>query len=280
VPGSQTSRHNRGDGDNEKIISNFREVQWETKMLSKARLKYIKSLQVKKYRQSEQRFVVEGAKSVLELLASDFYTETVVATQEFIDHNTLVVSGFSGELIEEHENTLASVGEFKTNNSAVAIARMKPNLPLEVNSDEFALVLDDIRDPGNLGTIIRTADWYGISKIIASNDTTEFYNPKVIHASMGSFTRVQVYYTELARFLGTVPVPILGAFMNGDDVHELDFGTGGIIVIGNEAQGISEAVVKLVTRRVTIPRFGKAESLNAAVATAVICDNIRRKRSD
>ena len=252
----------------------------ETKMLSKARLKYIKSLQVKKYRQSEQRFVVEGAKSVLELLASDFNTETVIATQEFMEHNALVVSGFSGELIEENETTLASMGEFKTNNSALAIARIKPNLSLEVKRDEFALMLDDIRDPGNLGTIIRTADWYGISKIIASSDTTEFYNPKVIHASMGSFTRVQVYYTELAGFLGSVTVPILGAFMNGEDVHELDFGTGGIIVIGNEAQGISSAVEKLVTRRITVPRFGKAESLNAAVATAVICDNIRRKKGD
>ncbi len=249
-------------------------------MLSKARAKFIKSLQVKKYRQSEQRFVVEGAKSVLELLASDFITETVVATQEFMDHSKLLLSDFSGELIEEKESTLASVGEFKTNNSALAIARMKPNLPLEVNEHEFAVMLDDIRDPGNLGTIIRTADWYGISKIIASNDTTEFYNPKVIHASMGSFTRVQVYYTDLAGFLKQATVPILGTFMDGASIHEVDFGTGGIIVIGNEAQGISTAVEKRVTRRVTIPRFGKAESLNAAVATAIICDNIRRKRVD
>lgn len=245
-------------------------------MLSKARIKYIKSLQVKKYRQLEQRFVVEGAKSVLEVLASDFATDTVIGTQEFINTNQLVFSRYSGEVVEVNESVLSDLGEFRTNDSALAIARIKPNQPIDVHTGEFVLMLDNIRDPGNLGTIIRVADWYGISKIIASTDTTELYNPKVLHASMGSFTRINLYYTDLAPFLDRVTMPVWGTFLDGENVHTLDIGSGGIIVIGNEAHGISEPVEKLVTRRVTIPRFGSAESLNAAVATAIICDNLRR----
>lgn len=245
-------------------------------MLSKARIKYIKSLQVKKYRQSEQRFVVEGAKSVLELLGSDFVADIVICTQEFINLNQPTLKRYSGEVLEVTESVLSDLGEFRTNDSALAIARMKPNNKVQVNPDEFALMLDDIRDPGNLGTIIRVADWYGISKIIASEDTTELYNPKVLHASMGSFTRVAVYYTELTNYLQVAAVPIWGTFLDGENVHTMDLGKGGIIIIGNEAHGISESIEKLVTRRVTIPRFGRAESLNAAVAAAIICDNLRR----
>jgi len=273
---AQAPLHYQCHAENEKIISNFREVQWLTKMLSKARIKYIKSLQVKKYRQSEQRFVVEGAKSVLELLGSDFVTHTVIGTQEFIDSYQPILSGYAGEIVEVKGSVLSDLGEFRTNDSALAIAQMKPNISLHVNPDEFALMLDDLRDPGNLGTIIRVADWYGISKVIASPDTTELYNPKVLHASMGSFTRVAVYYTELTNYLQVAAVPILGTFLDGENVHTMDRGKGGIIIIGNEARGISERVEKLVTRRVTIPRFGQAESLNAAVATAIICDNLRR----
>ncbi|HYC85879.1 MAG TPA: RNA methyltransferase [Chryseosolibacter sp.] len=242
-------------------------------MLSKANSKFIKSLQVKKYRKQEQCFTVEGAKSVQELLASDFEVISLFGTERFLRASQV---GAGVEVVEVTENELAAVGEYKSNNAALAIARMKPNTPVRVMAAEFALVLDDINDPGNLGTIIRTADWFGIRSIVASPDTADFYNPKVIHATMGSFTRVRVFYTPLESYLSACTTRIFGAFLDGADVHQADFGKEGFIVIGSEAHGISAPVAALVTDRVTIPRYGYAESLNAGIATAVICDNLRR----
>src|SRR5690606_4569395 len=146
----------------------------ESRMLSKATIKFIKSLQVKKYRKQEQCFVIEGAKSVQELLDSDFEVVKLLGTADFLRN---LKSPAKCEVIEVSPAELEAVGEFKSNRTVLAVARMKPNAPLEVDSAEYALVLDDISDPGNLGTIVRTADWYGISKIIASHDTADFYNP-------------------------------------------------------------------------------------------------------
>jgi TrmH family RNA methyltransferase len=242
-------------------------------MLSKARIKFIKSLQLKKYRKQEQCFVVQGAKSVQELLNSDFETLSVLGTPEFLD--TCPPAG-KAEVLEVTPKALEELGEFQSNDAALAVARLKPNNPLTVGPAEFALALDDIRDPGNLGTILRTADWYGIHKIIASSETADFYNAKVISATMGSFTRVQVYYTDLETYLPTAGCPIFGAFLNGTNVHTTAFGLRGIVLIGNESRGISTTLAPLVTHQVTIPRYGQAESLNAAIATAIICDNLAR----
>lgn len=247
-------------------------------MLSKSRIKYIKSLQVKKYRYQEQCFVVEGAKSVEELLRSDFQIDMLVVTEAYQAANPGLLKAFRGEVRVTTSPVLSSLGEFKTNDAALAVARMKPNLPVQVDPNKFVLVLDDIRDPGNLGTIIRIADWYGITGMIASPETADIYNPKVIHASMGSFTRVQVYYTDLPEFLADMALPVYGAFMDGENVHAVNWAPGGLLVIGNEAHGISQAVEKRVTKRISIPKYGGAESLNAAVATAVICDNIKRRK--
>lgn len=245
-------------------------------MLSKARIKFIKSLQVKKYRQQEQRFVVEGAKTVLEVLKSDYQTECLLGTEEFLRSHTQLLSGFKGEQILVNQKDMTSLGGFKTNDSALAIAKMKANDPISVDRKEFVFVLDDIRDPGNLGTIIRICDWYGIEKIIASENTTELYNPKVLHASMGSFTRVSLFYTDIGKFLSGGKHQVFGAFLDGESVHQVDWGSGGLVVVGNEAHGISGRIEKVIPRRISIPKYGGAESLNAAVATAVICDNIRR----
>ncbi len=245
-------------------------------MISKSKLKFIKSLQIKKYRQQEQSFLVEGAKSVLEVLKSDFKTELLLATPSFIDHNRSSILASGAEVIEATENDLVASGNFESNKDAIAVVKMKPNPSLAIAADEFVIVLDDTRDPGNLGTIIRIADWYGIFKILASPDTVDCYNPKVISASMGSFTRVQIQYTELPLFLRDKQLPVFGAFMEGESVHKVNFGKGGLIVIGNEAHGISVELEKLVSKKINIPRYGKAESLNAAIAAAVICDNLRR----
>jgi RNA methyltransferase, TrmH family len=242
-------------------------------MLSKGTIKFIKSLQVKKYRKQEQCFLIEGAKSVEELLVSDFEIVKVLATSDFLSGLNIPLKG---EIVEVDEKTLSGLGEFQSNRSALAVARLKSNHRVEVGTDEYALVLDDIRDPGNFGTIIRTADWYGIRKIIASPETADFYNPKVISATMGSFTRVQVYYTDIEAYLSKGAGPVYGAFLKGEDVHKTSFSMGGLIVIGSESHGISAGVSRLVTSRITIPRYGMAESLNVAMATAIVLDNLRR----
>jgi len=241
-------------------------------MLSKAKIKLIRSLQIKKYRQQEQLFVVEGAKSVAELLNSDFVVELVAGTGEYLS----TIDAPSNLLFELDKKELESLGLFQSNESALAVARMKPNESFKPAPGEFVLALDDIRDPGNLGTIVRTADWFGLSRIVASNETAALSHSKVISATMGSFTRVRMFYTDLESYLPTVSTRLFGAYLDGQDVHQVDFNGGGVIVIGNEARGISDAITRFVTDKITIPRYGNAESLNAAIATAVICDNIRR----
>ena len=242
-------------------------------MLSKAKIKLIRSLQIKKYRQQEQLFVVEGTRSVAELLDSDFVIELIVGMPRYLS----TLKAPPGVLHEAGEKELATLGTFQSNESVLAVARMKTDEDFAVSPREFVLALDDVRDPGNLGTIIRTADWYGITKILASAETADFYNAKVITATMGSFTRVNVHYCSLPARLKAAGATVFGAFLDGEDVHRCDFGEGGIIVVGNEAHGISDEVSGYVTNRITIPRYGRAESLNAAIATAVICDNIRRQ---
>jgi len=241
-------------------------------MLSKAKIKLIRSLQIKKYRQQEQLFVVEGAKSVAELLKSDFHIELIAGTADYL----ATIEAPSSLLAEVKKDELESLGLFQSNESALAVARMKPNTPFTPSPGEFVLALDDVRDPGNLGTIVRTADWYGIRRIVASQETADLYNSKVISATMGSFTRVSMFYTDLTAYLSTISAKLYGAFLDGSDVHETDFTGGGVIVVGNEARGISGEVSGLIRNRITIPRYGPAESLNAAIATAVICDNVCR----
>ena len=244
-------------------------------MLSKAKIKFVKSLQIKKYRKQEQCFVVEGKKSVLELLTSDFQVVTLLATQQFLEESGSATPP-SVKVVAATEAELASLGEYKSNDGALAVVRMKENESFVTSSAEYVLVLDDIRDPGNLGTIIRTADWFGVNKIVASEETADVYNPKVIHSTMGSFTRVSIFYTDLVEYLSGKD-PVYGTFLDGADVHDFSFGNGGFIVVGNESQGISPQVEKVVTQRITIPSFGKAESLNAAIATGIVLDRVRGK---
>lgn len=215
----------------------------------------------------EQSFIVEGAKSVRELLNSDFEVTMLIGTARFLSS---VNTKKPKEVIEATEKEIEGLGEFQTNDAAIAISRMKPNEALFAGKDEFTLVLDDIRDPGNLGTIVRTADWFGVTKIIASAETADFYNPKVISATMGSFSRVRVFYTVLADYLQSATLPVFGAYLHGTDIHTVDFRTGGLILIGNESRGIHPELERFVTHKVNIPKAGQAESLNAAIATGII----------
>lgn len=249
-------------------------------MLSKNRIKYINSLKVKKYRQLHGAFTVEGAKSVLELLESDYEAEVVLCTSEFQQKYSTILSRHQTpvETVTAHE--LETLGSFQTNDSCLAVAKTKTNAFLSPATGEYVLALDDVRDPGNLGTIIRVADWYGIRKVICSNDTTDFYNPKVIAASKGSFTRVNVFYTHLPDYLeeNAQGKALIGAFLGGQSIYEFDFSAaGGFVIMGNESNGVGPEVEALVTHKLTIPRFGEAESLNVGIATAVMLDNLRRQ---
>jgi RNA methyltransferase, TrmH family len=246
-------------------------------MLSKAIVKYVNSLQVKKYRNQHQAFVVEGAKSVLELLQSDYELQHLFITEDFLqEHGNKLNKGTRYELVKEQE--LVKAGTFSSNNAALAVAHMRQLPTLRFQPSDFVIALDDIRDPGNLGTIIRIADWYGISTIVCSDSCADFYNPKTISATMGSFTRVKAYYLELAPWLRDLPqdTPIYGASLDGDNIHQMQLLPQGIVVMGNEANGIRPEVALEVNRLIKIPAFGKAESLNVATATAIIIDNFMR----
>ncbi|MFC5407738.1 TrmH family RNA methyltransferase [Larkinella bovis] len=246
-------------------------------MLSKSLGKYIQSLQQKKFRQEHGAFLVEGSINVLELCASDYQIELVLTTESFYKENAQLLDKQRVRLEMVSPDDLKRVGSLVVNETGLAVVKTKENRFLVAESDEFVLVLDDIRDPGNLGTILRIADWYGIRKLICSPSTADVYNPKVISASKGSFTRVEWFYTPLASYLADLAgAAVYGAFLDGTNVHTHRFGPSGYIVMGNEANGISEDVERFVSQRITIPRFGGAESLNVGIATAVICDNLRR----
>jgi TrmH family RNA methyltransferase len=245
-------------------------------MISKGTIRYIKSLQLKKYRNKAQSFLVEGTKSVLELLASRYQVTHLIGTETFFEDNDGLPAKLNGMVATVKEKQLGAISSLKANDSVLAVARYLPETPFTLEADEYCIALDRVRDPGNLGAIIRIADWYGITKLACSTDCADFYNPKVIQASMGSFTRIAAYYGELKSLLAGHKV--YGTALQGENVHKLEFSKGGIILVGNEAQGISEDLNTLVSTWISIPRFGAAESLNAAIATAVVCDNLLRRK--
>ena len=245
-------------------------------MLSKRLIKYFKSLQLKKYRHQEGKFIVEGAKGVVEVLQSGFKVEYLLVTADFKTSLSAALIERAREVIEVKETDLQSVGTFLSNNAAIAIVEMLPSKPFAMPVNEHVLALDDVRDPGNLGTIIRIADWYGIKHIVCSLESADFYNPKVINASMGSFTRVNVVYADLEKILSETQMPVYGALLEGENIYKSDLSRAGVILMGNESQGIDKALEPLITHSIHIPRRGGAESLNVAIATAVILDNFFR----
>ncbi len=252
--------------------------------------KLVKKLADKKYRTETGLFIVEGKKNILELLTSDFVIETLYLTLEAgadIDDALLAYNKRMGTLPETTivtEEKLATLGTFQSNNAGVAVARQRTSSSMEETltyaKNEYVLVLDNVRDPGNLGTIIRTADWFGITHIVTSETTTDFYNPKTISASMGSFTRITVTPLSLTSFLSEAKhmnIPSFGAFLDGKDTFTFSYPRHGLIVMGSESHGIGKELESLITERITIPRYGKAESLNVAVATAVVLSSLRKQ---
>ncbi|BAV08182.1 tRNA (guanosine(18)-2'-O)-methyltransferase [Filimonas lacunae] len=213
-------------------------------------------------------FVVEGPKLVEELLQSGFEVKTVYATADWCKAHPKVVT------IEVTADDLAKLSHHQTPNQVLAVAVQQVQNGLPTLKDNVTLVLDGIQDPGNLGTIIRIADWFGIRQIVATDDTVELYNPKVIQSTMGSFLRVKVWYSDVAKLLSESTVPVYGALLNGTNVFQHPAVKEGLLVIGNESKGIRENIMPRITHAITIPRIGEAESLNAAVATGILLSHM------
>ncbi len=240
-------------------------------MVSKNQIKLITSLQQKKYRKQHELFFAEGIKVIQELLNSNFELYHLYSVDAIFD--TLPQNKVT--LISEAE--LKKISALTTPNTCLALFRIPEEKP--VVESGLILALDDIRDPGNLGTILRLSDWFGISHVVCSNETVDIYNPKVVQATMGSITRVNAVYTDLEAFLEKTELPVFGTFMDGANIYEQKLPENGIIVMGNEANGISASIEKRTTERIAIPRFGSlqvTESLNVATATAIILSEFKR----
>ena len=237
--------------------------------LSKNHLKLITSLSQKKYRHKYKLFVVEGMKVVQEFLNSSYELEILFSTE----------SSFSylDNFIEVSEQELKKISSLKTPNKVIALFK----IPVQKNSSSSGLIvaLDAINDPGNLGTIIRLCDWFGIDQLLCSKETVDCYNTKVVQSSMGSLTRVAISYIDLKEYLLSVSIPIFIADMDGDNVYEMKPPASAVLVMGNEANGISNSIKEIVSTKITIPRYGDSqltESLNVATATAILLSEFRR----
>lgn len=250
-------------------------------MISKNQLKYIRQLEQKKYRRREGVFVAEGTKVVGDLLQR-YRPEAVFATADW-----QAPAGITPQLVTDDE--LRRISFLQHPQQVLALFPLPVNCqPSTVNcqlstvNSDLSLALDGVQDPGNLGTIIRIADWFGISNIICSEDTVDAWNPKVVQATMGSIARVNIIYLNLPDFLDTLPAdfPVYGTFLDGDNIYTQELTPNGLIIMGNEGNGISEAVRSKVNRRLLIPDFHQgptADSLNVAIATAITCSEFRRR---
>ncbi|SFJ10618.1 TrmH family RNA methyltransferase [Myroides guanonis] len=242
-------------------------------MVTKNQIKRIKSLHQKKYRKEFNLFIAEGAKVVQELLNSNFKLEHIYVTEN------LPFNVESDKISVISESDLKKISALSTANNCLAV--FETPIEKRVEFSDWVIALDDIRDPGNLGTIIRLCDWFGIEHLICSSQTVDVYNPKVVQATMGSLSRVNVVYGDLATQIRESKVEhVYGTFMDGDNIYQTSVQEHkGIVVMGNEANGISDEIERLVTRRISIPRFGntqQTESLNVAMATSIILSELRR----
>lgn len=247
-------------------------------MFSKSIEKYVNSLKQKKYRIAENCFIAEGEKIAGELLASDYTVRKIIATAEWLHTNQSMFGKKNPDLCQVTEREMKRISALTQPSAVMLVAEIPPATWAESTvNNQLSLVLEDIRDPGNLGTIIRIADWFGITYIFCSGETVDAYNPKVIQSSMGSICRVQVVEMPLANLFQRFPeLPVYATALEGESIYSAALTRNGFIVIGNEARGISSQVKPYVTRVLTIPGSGRAESLNAAVAAGIVCAMFRK----
>lgn len=239
-------------------------------MVTKNQIKLIQSLRQKKQRIKHQLFVAEGFKVISEFLKNDFELNNLWSTQPDLFHDYHI------DITSISEKELSKISFLTSPNTSLALFKI-PNQK-DIITDSTILALDTINDPGNLGTIIRLSDWFDIPQIVCSKETTDIYSPKVIQSTMGSLARVNINYINLHEFLSKNNHSIYGTFMDGDSIYTKTIPTKSIIVMGNEANGISSEIEKLITQKITIPQFGKSEteSLNVATATAIILSELKR----
>ena len=239
--------------------------------ISKNQLKIITSLSQKKYRQKHQLFIAEGIKVVNELLNSSYKINTLFAVDDF------KTSSNEDKIIRISEQDLQKISNLKSPNKVLGLFKIPEEKA--VQSKGLIVALDAINDPGNLGTIIRLCDWFGITELICSKDTVDCYNPKVVQASMGSLTRLSIRYLDLEAYLKSTVIPTFIADMDGENVYQSNLPKEAVLIMGNEANGVSDAIKKLVNTKISIPRFGdvqETESLNVATATAILLSEFKR----
>ena len=243
-------------------------------MVSKNQIKLITSLQQKKFRQLHKLFIAEGVKVIQELLDSNFVLEHLYVTESIFES----LNNKSKTVITESE--LKKISCLSTPNNCLALFAI-PETEKPISSG-LIVALDAVRDPGNLGTIIRLCDWFGVDQLWCNEQTVDLYNPKVVQATMGSLARVKVHYLDLEKEIQKANLPVFGTFMDGENIYQSNLPSEGILILGNEANGISTGIEKLVTSRLAIPRFGnlqKTESLNVATATAIFLSEFKRSAS-
>lgn len=243
-------------------------------MLTTAQIKHLQSLKLKKYRQNYDEFIIEGDKLITEALLGNAEMRLLIATEPWYhSHSNDLPSSLQVEIVKQKD--LDKISSLSTTPEVMGLVKQYSLQIDTVSVDQkWILVLDGIHDPGNLGTIIRTADWFGIDTIICSENCVDAYNPKVVQSAMGSLFRVKVVYTHLADFLQAHKASTFGATLDGENVNQVAFPTAGILVIGSESHGISEEVMQLMDKKITIPKLGSTESLNAAIANAIILSKI------
>ena len=255
-------------------------------MLSGNQLKHINSLKQKKFREIHHQFLAEGSKLVKEILESQYKVINVYAIAEWLNQNEDILLSKQISFQEVSLGEMERMTALSSPSPVMAVAEIPEMISLPEKIQDLVLVLDDIRDPGNLGTIIRIADWFGLKTIICSKYTVDLYNPKVIQATMGSAFRVKLLYADLNKFLNSLPpgIKIYGTFAQGENIYSAPLEKQGVIIIGNESSGISKDISLKVTDRISIPPYVKdnshnyhAESLNASIATAIICSEFRRR---
>lgn len=251
-------------------------------MISKARIKWIKSLEMRKYRLLHNAFVAEGPKLVGELIPHSIPLY-VCATKEWLTANRHLLGG-EGDVDEVTHEELERASLLRTPQSVLAVMPIpQPSLNSQSLNLQLTLALDGIQDPGNLGTILRIADWFGIRQVLCSEGTADVYNPKCVQSCMGALARVEVHYCNLPEVLASTKMPVFGTFLDGKDMYQEELSDNGIIVMGNEGNGISQKVAELVNRRLYIPNYPQGslttESLNVAVATGIVCAEFRRRSS-
>ena len=254
--------------------------------ISKNQIKFIRQLEQKKFRRREGLFVAEGTKVVGDLLAH-YTPHAIFATDDWLKGHASENCHLSSVITEVTDEELRRLSFLQHPQQVLALfpipSTAPANYPLSIVNCQLSIALDGIQDPGNLGTIIRIADWFGIDTIYCSEDTADTYNPKVVQATMGSIARVNIIYTDLLRLFDSLPpsYPVYGTLLDGENIYQQTLSNEGIIVMGNEGNGISEAIRQRVNRRLLIPCFregDKAESLNVAIATAITCSEFKRRQ--